>query len=286
MYCECCSIFCGHFTHLNRLLSRSRPRFPGRIIPSIAQVLKTVEAIITDSLKTTASSTSRHLNALAFAVLERLLRLAPTFLARDLKRVLCLTVKADTALEDSSDENLRLAVQRVQSFCTKELPIQAITTSLSELFSEQAQDGLSGIVSIIDMYGRTIRHASPRNVSAVHKELFAQLLLFLDTRSVVPDVYVRQCLPIESESSLLTFYGVQLSRSAEHQTVIAFVNLVLKLSEATFRPLFLRLVDWTSGGSPKGDADRRRKTTFFLILDRLLVQLKVMRQPRSYHLYR
>jgi hypothetical protein len=49
------------------------------------------------------------------------------------------------------------------------------------------------------------------------------------------------------------------------------MQLVLKLNEASFRPLFMRLVDWTAV------ENSTRRLTFYKVLDRMLVQLKVRR---------
>lgn len=59
------------------------------------------------------------------------------------------------------------------------------------------------------------------------------------------------------------------------------MQLALKLNEATFRPLFMRLVDWTSPESP-GISQRARELTFFKIMDRMLVQLKVSLSPEVF----
>lgn len=63
----------------------------------------------------------------------------------------------------------------------------------------------------------------------------------------------------------------------EKAAVGAFMQLVLKLNEATFRPLFMRLVDWTTPGDLEEArvSEAARQLTFFKILDRLLLQLKV-----------
>lgn len=61
------------------------------------------------------------------------------------------------------------------------------------------------------------------------------------------------------------------------------MQLALKLNEATFQPLFLRLIDWTTSGEIADAAlsSTARKYTFFRVLDRLLIQLKVSKPPIS-----
>lgn len=67
----------------------------------------------------------------------------------------------------------------------------------------------------------------------------------------------------------------------EKASVGAFMQLALKLNEATFRPLFMRLVDWTSPEAPE-ISQRARELTFFKIMDRMLAQLKVSLSPEVF----
>lgn len=65
----------------------------------------------------------------------------------------------------------------------------------------------------------------------------------------------------------------------EKAAVSAFMQLALKLNEATFRPLFLRLIDWTTTRDSTDQASspdaRARQFTLFKVLDRMLIQLQV-----------
>lgn len=75
-------------------------------------------------------------------------------------------------------------------------------------------------------------------------------------------------------TSTSNVFSWQLVDNVEKAAVAAFMQLALKLNEATFRPLFMRLVDWTNPESPE-TSQSGRQLTFFKVMDRMLVQLKV-----------
>ena len=82
---------------------------------------------------------------------------------------------------------------------------------------------------------------------------------------------------------LANIYNNQIVDEIERAGVGAFMQFVLKLNEATFRPLFMRLVDWITPESSgdMGVQEAARRFTFFQVLDRLLAQLKVCKKYQS-----
>lgn len=77
-------------------------------------------------------------------------------------------------------------------------------------------------------------------------------------------------MPTQAETRL------QVIARVERTAINAFMQLALKLNEATFRPLFLRLHDWAAIEAGSKQLRNDRLTILFRIMDRLLSQLKVI----------
>jgi hypothetical protein len=127
------------------------------------------------------------------------------------------------------------------------------------LDSEMAQS----VLVYLEILLRGLRQTKLEAMSTVYKPVYRLFLSIFD--------YRREVAATVSASEVV---------AVEVKAVGAFVQLVLKLSDNAFRPLFLRTVDWALVDlGESGEADeagrRDRSIVLFRLVDRLLGQFKV-----------
>jgi U3 small nucleolar RNA-associated protein 10 len=123
---------------------------------------------------------------------------------------------------------------------------------------------VSSAVALLGMVSSAASHMDSKSAAAYHEQFFAFLLTALDTRQ-------QRLLPAASPALL------QLEASA----VQALVALVMKLSEARFKPLFLRLLDWAAPASGSGPG---RVATLLACADAITARLRSVFVPYFKHL--
>lgn len=169
-------------------------------------------------------------------VLQGLLSSIPSFwTANDVNLVVDLYLLHDVATEALVMENLVKAV-------AKRVPSSVLIPTLCNTW-KRLQDSLSAtsIGAFFFLLKKAI-HAAPRG------ELLHQLRALFDvflggftvqSNEEPSDEEVRTDSP-----ALAPQHSRLLSPQVEHQTISAFLELVVKLNETTFKPLFRKLYDW------------------------------------------
>jgi U3 small nucleolar RNA-associated protein 10 len=84
----------------------------------------------------------------------------------------------------------------------------------------------------------------------------------------------RRMLQVEGKND---HYDEAQIQKIEQQIIDAIVAMILKLNDATFRPLFIKLVEWMSKKLPKSDVTGRtlRGISFYRFVGALFERLKV-----------
>ncbi|KAJ7042839.1 hypothetical protein C8F04DRAFT_1251651 [Mycena alexandri] len=136
----------------------------------------------------------------------------------------------------------------------KRAPTGVLITALSEMWpSLQATPHTDRLVGYFDLLKRCLRGGSRPAVQENVRSLFK---IFLEAFNVE---------------------GIATPKSqAEAEATSAFIELVVKLNEASFRPLFRKLYDWAFAGET---ADIKRKITFCNVYSGLLDFFKGLMNP-------
>ncbi|KAJ7452113.1 hypothetical protein B0H11DRAFT_1742292 [Mycena galericulata] len=137
---------------------------------------------------------------------------------------------------------------------TKRAPTAVLITALAEMWpSLQATPYLDRLVGYFDILKRCLRGGSRPAVQENVRTLFK---IFLDAFAVD---------------------GISSPKSeAEAETISAFIELVVKLNEASFRPLFRKLYDWAFASET---SNIKRKITFCNVYAALLDFFKGLMNP-------
>ncbi|OBZ74951.1 U3 small nucleolar RNA-associated protein 10 [Grifola frondosa] len=233
---------------IKALLSFSS-RLGPRLIPYLKEIIQECVTVIRYAMDDRADDTVAVTSALS--VLQSLLSTIPTFWSdSDLTKVIALYI--DTFVSRS-----HVAMLPLVKTLAKRAPPNILLPTLSTMWSSltnhrdkvryirpaEIDDGL-----VISLYG-----AAPRPMILEHLRELSKT--FIDG---------------------FNFTAGICSKDIEISYIAAFLELVVKLNETAFRPLFRRLFDWAFTGS---DSDVARKAIFCRIDAALLDYFKALMVP-------
>ncbi|KAJ6463475.1 hypothetical protein C8R45DRAFT_840925 [Mycena sanguinolenta] len=153
----------------------------------------------------------------------------------------------------SSDAPLTTLMKTV----TKRAPTGVLISALADLWpSLQTSPHTDRLIGYFELLKRCLRGGPRPAVQENVRQLFAIFLQAFDVGAIATP---------KSE--------------AEAQAISAFIELVVKLNEASFRPLFRKLYDWAFADETAAAADLERKITFCNVYAGLLDYFKGLMNP-------
>ncbi|KAI8823046.1 uncharacterized protein EV422DRAFT_585585 [Fimicolochytrium jonesii] len=127
--------------------------------------------------------------------------------------------------------------------------------------------GRHSMLALFDLVGKTISHMSRTDLTQYRMELFRFFLVAFDYRRIYADTVTEDDI-----------------ETVENSIISAFLQLVMKLNETLFKPLFLKMVDWATSellvkhGLSEKDVNARQLFLYRLV-DSLLGRLKSIFAP-------
>ncbi|KAI0052438.1 hypothetical protein FA95DRAFT_1483564 [Auriscalpium vulgare] len=216
-----------------------------RIIPFFRSIVQECVSILSGVINTTDGDTASQD---ALAVLKELFKAIPAFWGTgEIASVfrLHLDYRSSAAGKDVFGPFIRLVASKAQT--------KVVLTTLSDMWTSMTEnDDASRLEGFFDLLKRTLRAAPRPSVLESLHPTFKLLLEGLDLRS-------RSLVDID-----------QVERTA----IAAFLELVTKLNETAFRPLFRKLFDWAFA-----DASTARTITFCRAYSSLLGYFKALMTP-------
>lgn len=190
------------------------------------RLLAHLQQLITVSVSAAREAVSDSLCSIALETLERLFRSVPEFLESQLETVVALLVSINVR-EQGLGSKAMSAHQALRSTLVKKMSSGKVLSAIVALwdsFGNQAAEQ----VSTLKILQGFLRQVDRSGLATLYKAVFRFILRVLDQRRIN------------------TVMAVQDVDEVEDAGVQTFVRLVLKLSESTFRPLFLRVFDWAA----------------------------------------
>ncbi|GLB44223.1 putative U3 small nucleolar RNA-associated protein 10 [Lyophyllum shimeji] len=212
-----------------------------RIIPYFREIISESVSIIREGTAGTLEDT--------YGVLLGLLTSIPTFWGRG-ELTQAVTVYVDHyASTSSSPPSVMLSLMKA---IAKRAPADVLLPALIDMWpSVKVSPQAERFVAYFDVLARALRSAAR---PAVLEQLRSLFKVFLECFDLVKDSVA----------------------DAQTQAIIAFQEVVVKLNEAAFRPLFRRLYDWAFAASTD---DAARKITFCHVYIALLDFFKGLMNP-------
>ncbi|KAJ9477870.1 U3 small nucleolar RNA-associated protein 10 [Pseudozyma hubeiensis] len=186
-----------------------------------------------------ASSNIAVLRTGALDTLTGLFGSVPTFMTSYVSQITRMAISPQLKVAMSSvggsstasERSLNLLVSTlIRKTAAKEL-FESIFKVWDEELALAEEDATERLVGISEFLGRALRQSDREAIGATYKLVYRFLLRALDLRrtSLVGNSKLTQASIGRIESSLIS---------------LPFIRMVLKLNEASFRPLFMRMFDW------------------------------------------
>ncbi|KAK9825496.1 hypothetical protein WJX74_001182 [Apatococcus lobatus] len=154
----------------------------------------------------------------------------------------------------------RASAQAILSQLAAAIPARLLFGPLAAQLPASLQEGDASAIALLEML-QTATEGMPTAVAAEHADSIFELL--------------RQALDCRQQQPA----AVQDIGHIEQKAAQAFVSATLKLSEARFKPLFLRLLEWTSSKSQSDGPSQERQTALFCVVIALTRRLRAVFVP-------
>lgn len=234
------------FSITRRLTSKLGPR----LIPHIATLVPFCLTVVSqpavsaaladgDEDKKAASAANSNAASLRTGALDTITGMfgsVPTFMTSYVPQVIRLSISPElkktmssaSGSSTASERSLNLLVSTlIRKMAAKEVFEAAFRVWDEELASKDE----ARLIGISEFLGRALRQSDRNAISATYKLVYRFLLKVLDLR--------RNNLSAQEGLSQASIGRIESSLVGS-----AFMRMVLKLNEASFRPLFMRMFDW------------------------------------------
>ncbi|KAL1412540.1 snoRNA-binding rRNA-processing protein utp10 [Vanrija albida] len=223
-----------------------------RAIPFIQSVLDVCLAIARNSASSPIAVEA------AFATIATLVDTVPTFVSSK-QLVTVLGAAADyRATDEAASSSLITAI-------AKRIPTKTLIPVVMELWKSIQSAPASSIEAFFYLLRQTLRHGDSKAIPSHTKPLFAFFLEVFDIRHKAGARMAPEAVD-----------------AAETSAISSFLELVIKLSEAAFKPLFVRLYDWAvvDLSAPASDAHVvARRKILLRVMDGLLAKFRHLLTP-------
>ncbi|KAF9277204.1 HEAT repeat-containing protein 1 [Mortierella alpina] len=257
-----------------------------RVVPFLPKFMPVVLSILTGTLSSTNAAaaaaaeadtkkSSRYNNSvlLQLAVvshLETLIKVLPQFVSPYVTKILAGTLHPVLAGYEGKDASKLQILDKNKKLLTEmsiHIQPRVLLPPVLGYYETAVKDGKDSLLALFDLVSQTI-NAMPRDVIAVHyKQIFKFFLGAFDYRRVHGE-------DKERKSSVAAIEGAVIE---------AFMQLVMKLNETLFKPLFLKSLDWATTELQVAKASfqdtQARLIFFYKLLNALLEQLKSIVTP-------
>lgn len=228
----------------------------GLLIPKVGpRMVAHFHAVVEFCVSAAAADEDEERSAAVQQVLTGLLSALPVFWgSSELQAVLALSLREPVSVYHAVRRQL-----------AKKIPAATLLPTLSEawtkLFNEaSSSQPSSGVTAFFDLVKRAIQNASRADVQVHLKALSRLFLSAFDLRNTEVK------LPV-----------AEFSLEAEDMIIQAFLQLVIKLNEISFTPVFRQFYDWAY--SEDTASTRFRKVTFARTVSTLLDTFKGLMDP-------
>ncbi|KYQ91935.1 U3 snoRNP protein [Tieghemostelium lacteum] len=181
-----------------------------------------------DSISTTISNETRSLLQLScISSLEIMLNKIPKFLSPYLPQLLnaLLHPRLNNTLTPMATK-IHQQVKRLLTLITKNIEFRLLLPSMFSAYEfAVVSENDQSIISLFDFVGDISSNLAPKDIALHHKAIFKFYL---------------ECFEFRKKYS----QRVKNLDSVEEHIINSFLNLVMKLNENLFKPLFIKILDW------------------------------------------
>lgn len=229
------------------------------VIPMVPRIVPAIILGSSAALEEDATQTSRLDLSASLTALEALSQNLGSFMAPNMMDVLRILLHKNVVSSD--DDSCRRLGKSCRSIISAHIPARLLLNPLWEMMNEN--EGLQGssLTSLFELAAVMIYHMDSTAVATHHAKVFSLILQGLDIRRTGTE-------------------ELDMADSIESSVVDSMVQLILKLNETKFKPLFYRFVEWaTTNPAGQKDPSPDRKIAFFHTISVLTENLKSVFTP-------
>ncbi|KAK8201397.1 snoRNA-binding rRNA-processing protein utp10 [Zalaria obscura] len=232
------------------------------IVPLVPKVLERAFSLLEAAVDGTVNNNNaQKLHDAVYALVDALLEYLPwMFSAKIVDRIYSLTYKsAASELISRRGADTR---DQFATLASKTIDAKEYLASLDRTSTEAVESGYLAANELLLLLNKVVVNR-PKSVLIKHAQaLFSILLKTFDFGRLL--------------ASNDAVENVELIGALEARKNDIVLEAVLRLNDATFRPFFIRLIEWATSGLPKKDVSGRthRSVSLFSFLSRFFEQLK------------
>lgn len=226
----------------------------GRIVPVLP---KTVPFAL-DQLRASIQEDAAHemLHNAVFAFLDELVGTVPSFMASYLLKLLPLVYGSAGSYEFDGETATGVRKDLLTSVATS-MDAKTVMSALLKTWSDAVKQGTMAVDEVLSTVEKIIDGATKSTVQKMHSSLLQFLLLAFDIRRT-------------------SNFGDEDIEHLEERTLKVALQMVYKLNDTIFKPMFLRILEWAAEDLRESDPEGRNKrlTVFWDLLTMLCDNLK------------
>lgn len=226
----------------------------GRIVPILP---KTVPFAL-DQLRASIQEDTAHemIHNSVFAFLDELVKTVPSFMASYLLRLLPLIYGSAGSSEFDNETAIGVRGDLLRSIATS-MDAKTVMSALLKTWADAVKEGMTAVDEILSTVEKIIGGATKSTVQKMHTSLLQLLLLAFD---------IRRTSNFDDEDI----------EHLEERTLKVALQMVYKLNDTVFKPMFLRMLEWAAEDLRESDPEGRckRLSVFWDLLTMLCNNLK------------
>ena len=191
--------------------------------------------------------------AAALKCAQMMLTILPRFTAPYIESILLAAI--NRSVVNSKFEMTQEPCQQIQLSFGRQVPLRFVMPAIFNIQERVMSTDDLNTGAYFRILREIIRQMKGESITAYHKQLFKLFLGAFDDVNCLSQVH-----------------SAEDSEAAEVSMFEAFTNLVMKMNESMFKPLFLKLVDW-------GTSDSSRSLVMYKVCRQLLESLKSLFAP-------
>ncbi|CDS10813.1 hypothetical protein LRAMOSA11299 [Lichtheimia ramosa] len=235
-----------------------------RSVPHLPKFMPVVLDIFVKNVQ--AEKPSQMLRLAVLGSIGTIVAQLPHFMSPYLPKLLDSLLSPSIHEHDENDMQRTLAEQKATEVLTTmatSIPPRVLLTPVFACYETVVKYGRKSILALLSLIADIIRNTTREVMTSHYKQLFKFFLLAFDIR--------RQ-----------NHFDDSVTDELEDSTISVFLDLVMKLNETLFKPLFLKVVDWALMELAEAKAEEgyeKRVIFFYKLVDSLLGRLKSIFTP-------
>jgi hypothetical protein len=239
-----------------------------RAVPHLPKFMPVVTELLLVTVNAENPNTLLQLGVIS--ALETIINVLPHFISPYLTKILSGLLHSSIYVTDAAHSQKAIIESKTKSVLTElatNVPPRVLLAPVFNFYDNAIKNGKDATLAFFSVVSQAIRTMSRDTMTSHYKQLFKFFLLSFDVRRAQSAVF--------SESDI---------NEIEDTIISAFLDLVMKLNETLFKPLFLKVVDWATvelaeDGICVSEDGLKRVLFFYKFTDALLEKLKTIFTP-------